>query len=204
MAHTIYGARGTGSGIIEAACAELGLEYETRDLDARNNEHRGEDYARINPQRKLPALVMASGETLTEALAILLTLDERNPGVLLPPAGTADRASAIRWMAFVAAEIYPLIEMEDYPERFAPDSPAALKERAQALLKERWRVVENAIASPYCVPSGYGAADLYITKVADWLDADWRRQHLPKTESLMAKVRARPSLAAVWARHMPS
>jgi hypothetical protein len=39
MKYIIYGAPGSGSGIVEAACAEIGVDYEVRDLDARNGEH---------------------------------------------------------------------------------------------------------------------------------------------------------------------
>ena len=67
---------------------------------------------------------------------------------------------------------------------------------------ERVEVVEANVAGPYCVSSGFTATDLYITKFAVWLDADWRREHLPKVDALTAAVRARPSLAKVWARHI--
>ena len=36
MRYIIYGAPGSGSGIVEAACAEIGVDYEVRDLDGRN------------------------------------------------------------------------------------------------------------------------------------------------------------------------
>ncbi len=206
MRYIIHGAPGSGSGIVEAACAEIGADYEARDLDARNDEHRGAQYAAINPQRKLPTLELEDGEIVTESVAIVLTLDERHREAgLLPPPGSKARAQALRWMLFVAAEMYPMIEIIDYPARFAPEGqPAeALRARAEAILHERWRVLEASVAgTPYCLASGFCATDLFITKFAVWLDRAWRREHLPKVDALTAAVRARPSLQRVWQRHV--
>ncbi|MBW2462009.1 MAG: glutathione S-transferase family protein [Deltaproteobacteria bacterium] len=206
MTYVIHGAPGSGSGIVEAACAEIGVPYEARDLDARNGEHRRDAYRSINPHRKMPTLELPGGEIITESVAILLTLDERHPdGGLLPPAGSKERAQALRWMLFLATELYPMVEIVDYPERFAPseDGVAAVRERAEAIMRQRWLILEaNLAGSPYCIASGFSATDLYITKFSVWLDAAWRRAHLPKVEALTAAVRARPALVAVWARHI--
>lgn len=206
MKYIIHGAPGSGSGIVEAACAEIGVDYEVHDLDAKNDEHRHGAYAAINPHRKMPTLEAEDGEIITESVAILLTLDERHPDAgLLPPPGSKERAQALRWMLFLATEMYPMVEIIDYPERFVRSAGGAkaIRERADEILHERWRILEaNVAGSPYCVRSGFSATDLYITKFSVWLDAGWRRAHLPKIEALTAAVLARPALAAVWARHV--
>ncbi|MEO1302174.1 MAG: glutathione S-transferase family protein [Myxococcota bacterium] len=204
MSYIIYGAPGTGSGIIEAVCAEIGVDYEVRTLDARNNEHRGEAFAALNPHRKMPALETEDGEVLTESVAIVLALDERHrEAELLPPPGSRDRAQALRWMLFLATEIYPLVELIDYPARFTETDPDALKRRAEALTEERWRIVEaNVSGAPYFLASGFTATDLFITKMSVWSDPEWRRENLPKIEILNAAVLARSVLAPVWARHI--
>jgi glutathione S-transferase len=209
MKYILYGAPGSGSGIIEAACAEIGVAYEVRDLDARNGEHRGDAYAAINPHRKMPAVEVREGattEVITESVAILVTLDERHREAgLLPPPGSRERAQALRWMVFLATELYPFVEFVDYPERLAPlaEHAGAIRERAEQIMRERWRLVEEHVnGSPYLLASGFSATDLYITKLAVWLDKAWRREHLPKIDALTAAVLARPALAQVWARHV--
>jgi GST-like protein len=206
MAYIIHGARGSGSSIVELACAEIGAEYEVRDLDARNGEHRGEAYAALNPQRKMPTLEVDGGEIVTESVAILLTLDERHRDAgLLPAPGSSERAQALRWMLYMATELYPVVEIIDYPERFAGsvEGKEVVRERAKAIWHERWLVVESNVAgSPYCVESGFSATDLYIAVLSRWdLQESWRREHLPKVEALAAVVRGRPAIAGVWARH---
>jgi glutathione S-transferase len=204
MRYIIWGAPGSGSGIVEAVCAELGVDYETRDLDARNDEHRGQAYGALNPHRKMPTLEVGD-EIITESVAIVLTLDERHPeGRLFPPAGSPERAQALRWMLYLATEVYPLVEWDDFPERFTetPEAAAKLRERAQAITRERWRTLEAHIAGPYLLASGFTATDLYITKLAVWQTEAFRRSEIPKVHALTEAVRARPQLAPVWARHI--
>lgn len=208
VAYLLYGARGSGSNIVEAALAELGVDYTLRDLDARNGEHRGDAYAAINPQRKMPALQGEDGEVLTESVAILLTLDERHRDRgLLPPPGSRERAQALRWMLFMATEMYPLVEIIDAPERFVTGDGdrQAVRDRAQALWHERWGIVERNIGgSPWLLPSGFTATDLYIGALSHWdLDAGWRREHLPRVVALAEAARSRPAVGPVWARHFP-
>jgi GST-like protein len=204
MRYIIWGAPGSGSGIVEAACAELGVDYEARDLDAGHGEHRGEAYGALNPHRKVPTLEVGD-EVITESVAILLTLDERHPeGRLFPPPGSPERAQALRWMLYLATELYPLVELDDYPEHFtaSPETGRALRARAKAITRERWRTLEPRIAGPYLLASGFSATDLYITKLAVWQDEPFLRTELPKVHALTEAVRARPKLATVWARHI--
>lgn len=206
MTYILHGARGSGSSIVEMACAEIGADYEVRDLDMRGEEQRGDAYAALNPQRKIPTLEVGGGEVVTESVAILITLDERHREAgLLPAPASRQRAQALRWMLFLATELYPVIEIIDYPERFATSAEGKepLRERAKEIWRQRWLVVERNLAgSPYCVDGGFSATDLYVAVLSRWdLQEAWRREHLPKVEAVAAAVRGRPSVAPVWARH---
>ena len=206
MTYLLYGARGSGSCAIECALAEIGADCEVRKLSLRNDEQRGAEYEAVNPQRKVPALVIDGDQFLTESVAILLTLEERHPEVgLLPPKGTVGRANALRWLLFAATEIYPVVEINDYPERFATD-PAetdAMRERAREIWRTRWLVVEkHASGDPYFASDGFSLTDIYLAVVSRWAQQNaWRPAHIPKVERLTAAVAARPAIAPVWARH---
>jgi GST-like protein len=208
MPYILYGSRRSGSLAVELALAEIRADYEVRQVDLDANAQRKDAYAAVNPQRKIPALVTPAGETLTESVAILLTLDERHPEArLLPPAASAERAQALRWLLFVATEIYPLVEINDYPERFAPapDVADGLREVARELWRARWRLVERAIAGePWLLASGFCLADLYVAVVSRWAQQDaWRAANLRKVERLAAAVAARPAAAPIWRSHRP-
>ncbi|NKB60636.1 MAG: glutathione S-transferase family protein [Gammaproteobacteria bacterium] len=208
LGYVLYGSRRSGSLVVELALSEIGVSYEIRDIDLDDGAQRDESYAAINPQRKIPTLITPSGETLTESVAILLTLDERHSQAdLLPPPGSTERAKALRTLLFVATELYPIVEISDYPERFAPtsDSAPAVREVARAIWRERWLLVERSIGGdPFLLPWGFCLSDLYIAVVSRWAQQDsWRSENAPKIERLTAAVASRSATAPVWNRHNP-
>ena len=125
MSYIPYGHRRSGSLAVELALAEIGADYEIWDIDFEAEAQRDDTYRAVNPQRKIPALVTPTGETLTESVAIFLTLEARHPDPGLLPQDQAARAQELRWLLFVATEIYPMVEIKDYPERFAPNPNVA-------------------------------------------------------------------------------
>ena len=208
MDYLLYGCRRSGSLTVELALAEIGAKYAVEDVDLDQDAQRDENYAAINRQRKLPTLVTPDGETLTESAAILLTLDERHPEAgLLPPVGSTERARAIRWLLFIATEIYPVVEINDYPERFAPSAESApsVREIARETWRRRWLLVEEAIeGSPWFLEQGFSLTDIYIAVVSRWAQQDdWRPDNISRVEALTAAVAARPSARAIWQRHNP-
>jgi glutathione S-transferase len=125
MSYTIYGDKGSGAFSAEAALAEAGAPYQLQYVSLKDNEQRKPVFLAINPSGKMPALRLPEGDVITESLAILLTVADHFPNAhLLPPTGPA-RAQAYRWLAFMASEIYPMVEVSDYPERFAPTGEQA-------------------------------------------------------------------------------
>lgn len=190
------------------ALAEIGLDYKVHDIDLNAEAQREDAYAAVNPQRKIPALSTPEGEILTESVAILLTLDERYPQAgLLPPIGSVERAKALRILLFIATELYPVVEISDYPERFAPtpESAPAVRETARAIWRNRWELVEQSIeGNPFLLEWGFCLSDIYIAVVSRWAQQDaWRPAHIPKVENLTAAVAARSAIAPVWNRHHP-
>ncbi|MEM7281610.1 MAG: glutathione S-transferase family protein [Pseudomonadota bacterium] len=208
MTYVLYGYPRSGSMAVEMALAEIGADYRIHDIDLKQGAQRSSNYASINPQRKLPALVTPSGETLTESAAILLTLDQRHPEANLLPKDSADRAQALRWLMFVATEIYPVVEINDYPNRFSPNgqSADALREVARSIWRDRWLVIEREIeGAPYLMNSGFSLTDIYIAVVSRWAQQDeWCSENLPRVEALTAAVAARPRLVLIWSRHRPN
>ncbi|MDE2476288.1 MAG: glutathione S-transferase family protein [Alphaproteobacteria bacterium] len=198
--------RQSGSCSAECALAEAGAEYETIDVDLRANAQLSADYAAINPARKIPALRLPDGEIVTESAAILLTIADRYPDAgLLPPAGSDARAQCFRWIAFGASEIYPVVELADYPERFSPAGEQAetLRQRASERLRDRALIIERAIAGhPWLLENGFSAADLYVANLTRWSTGiEWRAENCPKLEALVAAIASRPKAGPIWRRH---
>lgn len=204
--YTVYGTRRSSNFSIEAALALAGANYDFVDVDLDSNAQREENWARINPTKKIPALRLPSGEIVTESSAILLTIADRYAQKkLLPPSGSAERAQAYRWLAFFASEVYPMVEIVDYPERFAGKSgkPKETEELARNRVRERFLIFENAIAGkPWISAGGFSIADLYAANLTRWsAGEDWRKEHCPKIERLAHGVAAMPEVAPIWKKH---
>lgn len=205
MAYIIYGDKASGAFAVEAALAEAGCDYSFKTVSLDKNKQRSDAFRAVNPSGKIPALKLASGEIVTESSALLLTIADRHPEAkLLPPQGSAARADAYRWIAFMASEMYPMVEIVDYPERFTPDG--ADKEivctKARDRIRERFLILEKAIAEPWLLPTGFSAADIYAAMFSRWsLGKEWRDSNLPKVNALAKAVSERPRIAPVWQKH---
>ncbi len=66
------------------------------------------DFQAINPQERVPALVLSSGDILTQSLAIIEYLDEVEPEPPFLPADALDRAKVRAVAQMVACDIHPL------------------------------------------------------------------------------------------------
>ena len=74
----------------------------------RKGEQGAPDYVAINPQKLVPALVLDSGQVLTQSLAILEYLEETHPAPPLLPSDPIDRAR-VRSLALIpTADIHPI------------------------------------------------------------------------------------------------
>jgi glutathione S-transferase len=208
MAYTIFGDKGSGAFSVEAVLAEAGAPYEFYSVSLEKNEQKQPQFLAINPSGKIPALRLPEGEVITESSAILLTIADHFPTArLLPPQGGHARAQAFRWLAYMASEIYPMVEIVDYPERFAPagTEAEALRIKARDRVRERMLLIERSIAGPFLLAGGFSICDIYAAMFSRWsVGKEWRAENLSRVTALAAAVAARPRIAPVWARHFGS
>ena len=106
-------------------------------VDIDRNEQRGVDYAGVNPQMALPALVLDDGTVLFQSLAILDYLDETFPEPPLLPADIKGRARARALALMVACEGHPLLVPR---VRHYLDDVLKLDQDAQAAWRKHWIV----------------------------------------------------------------
>jgi maleylacetoacetate isomerase len=86
------------------------LSYDTVPihLQKEGGINRKPDYQAVNPQMRVPALRLDSGEILTQSLAIIEFLDELHPQPPLLPRDPIDRAKVRALAQLIACDIHPL------------------------------------------------------------------------------------------------
>ena len=87
-----------------------GLAYETMPvhLVKEGGHNRRPEFRAINPQMRVPALVVPTGDVLIQSLAIIEYLDETHPEPPLLPKDPIARAQARALAEIVACDIHPL------------------------------------------------------------------------------------------------
>ena len=76
-------------------------------MSFRKNDMRAPDYLALNPEGKVPTLIV-DGRPLTEVAAILYYLAKRFPDAeLLPRDDIEADAQALSWMSFIASTLHP-------------------------------------------------------------------------------------------------
>src|SRR5882757_5427369 len=104
---TLYFAPGSSSFAVHIALHEIGVAFEGKPMSFKRNDMRSPDYLRLNPEGKVPTLVV-DGRPLTEVAAILYYLAKRFPDAeLLPRDDVEADAQALSWMSFIASTLHP-------------------------------------------------------------------------------------------------
>ena len=103
---------------------ETGAPYELKPILLAKQQQRTEEYLKINPRGKVPALSV-DGKILVENTAILTYLSRRFPEKKLMPADPAEEARCIGTMCWFSSVVHPSYQRAHPPERFAEGEAAA-------------------------------------------------------------------------------
>jgi glutathione S-transferase len=102
-----YFAPGSSAMATHIALHEVGAAFEPRLLSFKAKEQQRPDYLALNPEGKVPALVI-DGRVLTEVAATLYYLAKTYPAAgLWPQGGINAEAEAMSWMSFIASTVHP-------------------------------------------------------------------------------------------------
>jgi glutathione S-transferase len=119
--------------------AHLGIPYERRDLDVVDRSDRAAVLGDLNPDLRVPTLVLDDGRPLAESGAILWYFGE---GTRFVPADPYDRARVLQWMFFEQYTHEPAIAVVRFLVALSGES-----ERHAATIEQRTAVGYRALAS---------------------------------------------------------
>jgi maleylpyruvate isomerase len=123
------------------------------------------EYRAINPQRRVPTLVLDNGETLIQSPAIIEYLEEVYPKPALLPADPVARAKIRAFAAVIGCDIHPLNNLAplQYLKREMKQEQPAIDAWYHHWIIEGFTALEPMIGSgPYCFGSEVTLADVYL------------------------------------------
>lgn len=101
----LHFAPGSSSMAPHIALHEIGVPFEAHPVSFHRKEHRAPAYLALNPEGKVPTLVV-EGRPLTEVAAILFYLARRFPHADLIGEDCEAQAHALAWMSFAASTLH--------------------------------------------------------------------------------------------------
>jgi len=202
--YTLYWNNGSASITAHMALEESGAPYSLKFVDMDKGEHQSAEYLKINPNGKVPTLLIDGKRAMFETCGIALYIADRHPASGLAPAmDDPARARYLQWMVHLTNSIQPYYMMYYYPERCTTDPAAhgdAIKAKASEMIAAAWEKVDKALAAsgPYMAGDRFSAADLPVVMLTGWQQARPdvldRNKHIRR---LVELVSARPAIGRV-------
>ena len=207
--YKLWGRAGWGSSLVEAQLAWYGLPFTFEPVgDLFKSPDARTKLEKVNPLAQVPTLVLPDGTVMSESAAITLLLaDITGQDSLVPAPGAPERATFLRWLVFLVANIYPTFTYADDPARFVSVNAARDPFRAatDAYAQRLWHQVETASRAPWFLGERFSALDIYVSVMTRWRPKrGWFEGETPKLFAIARRADLKPELVAVWKRNWPA
>ena len=192
---------------VRIALGLKGLPYETVPIHLSRGEHRAEAFRGVNPQRRVPALVLDDGTVLIQSLAIIEYLEEVHPQPALLPADPVVRAKARAVANIIGSDVHPVNNsgvLKELRSRFKADE-AQINAWIAHWIREGFAAVEALIApGPFAFGSAVTIADICIVpQVYNAQRFKVPLDDFPKIAAVDAAARRLPAFAAAFPEAQP-
>ena len=167
---TLYFCPGACSLASHIGLEETGAPYEATPILLPKGQQRTENYLKINPRGKVPALSV-DGKILVENTAILTYLARRFPEKKLMPSDPADEARCIGTMCWFSSVVHPSYQRLHRPERFADSEVAhsAVKENGRKTFWANCQEIDAMFkGNEWIMGSEYTLVDPYALVFYGW------------------------------------
>ena len=134
--YTLYFSPGACSMASHVLLEECGADYETKLVALAKGEQRTDEYKKINPHSKVPALAI-DGKVITQNVAILPYIAGQFPDSELLPRDPVDLANCLSVAGWLASAVHVAFGLVLHPER--PAGGADMDEAAQKAIGDTAR-----------------------------------------------------------------
>jgi glutathione S-transferase len=202
--YTLYYSPGTASLCVHWLLLELGVEFEAKRVDIESGEQKSPGYLALNPNGRVPTLVI-DGRPTYEAAALVLLLAERHPqSSFAPRVGTPERSAYLQWTLHFANTLQPAFRNWFYSDEAAgAENAEATRGCARAAIESAWDRVAAQLdnAGPYLCGDAITAADFLTTMLMRWS----RNMPKPATtwptlDAYVRRMKSRPTFRTLYER----
>ena len=177
---------------------EAGVPYNLKPLNIAKGEQFTEEFLKINPNHRMPAIVDHDGPggqpiSLFESAAILIYLAEKHGKFLSKD--PHKRYEAIQWLEWQMGGVGPMFGQAGHFLRYAPEKIPYAIDRYTNEAKRLCRVADGRLADREFIAGEYSIADMAIFP---WVHALAETVELDETKNLkrwVEMLRARPATA---------
>jgi glutathione S-transferase len=164
---TLYYAPGACSMAAHIVLEESGEPYEAKQVDLAKGEQRTDEYLKIHPLGRVPAMRLDNGEPLSENTAILPYLGKRFG---LWPTDPVGDAKAMSLIGFFAASVHPAHAHVGRPERYTSDQSAyaAIKDMGLKTFHGYLQQTDKMLAGREWLSDKYSVLDPYAFVFYTW------------------------------------
>lgn len=202
-----YYAIQTVSVATQIALEEAGAEYEERLIDFRTTEQKSEEYLKINPKGRVPALVTHQG-IITETPALLVFVAQSFPEANLAPLHDPFQFAKLQEINnYLCSTVHVNHAHKMRGSRWVADddeqSKAAMTAKVPKTMHESFDLVEKEMfVGPWVLGENFSVCDCYIFCISNWLAGDQvDLKDFPKIYDHHLRMRERPSVQKVMAIH---
>ncbi|MSR11953.1 MAG: glutathione S-transferase family protein [Gammaproteobacteria bacterium] len=157
------------------ALEEAGAKYEARRLNFAVTEQRSNNYLKVNPKGRVPALVTDEG-IITETPAILVYVAQLFPERKLAPLNNPFQFAKMQeFNCYLCATVHVAHAHRVRGARWADDPAAieAMKKKVPQNMSDYFRLIEDGmLQTPWVLGANYSVADIYLYSVSQWLEGD--------------------------------
>lgn len=196
----LHFAPGTRAVRVRWLLEEIGVPYELSVVSLWRGAHKSEDYLKIHPLGKVPALEI-DGTIVLESLGICLYLADRFADAGLAPSATdrARRASYCTWMAFSAGTLEPAI-LEQVRANKAKERGVVSVSLGPAMtpFENVASYMEQHLAGrPFLLGDRMTAADILNGSMMAWAQDIGLLEGRQSIQAWVANLKARPAYCLV-------
>lgn len=149
---------------------ETGLPYEAIKVPIKDGAHLTEDFARLNPKKRLPVLALGA-EVITELPAIATAISHLAPGRHLMGESALEAARVHEWMNWLSGTVHGQgFGCIWRPQRFSDDQNmhAGITAKGRKTVSECFDMIESKLSGAHAVGGVFTAVDPFLLVLYRW------------------------------------